>query len=110
MLTEAKVKAAKPRQKPYKLFDERGLYLLVDPSGGRWWRLKYRYAGKEKKLSLGVYPDVGLKLARERRDENRRVLGAGVDPSAERQAQRTESETTFRALATEWLARQKLAP
>ncbi len=110
MLTDAKIKAAKTRQKPYKLSDSRGLYLLVHPSGGRWWRLKYRYVGKEKKLSLGVYPDVGLKLARERREESRRVLRAGIDPSAERQAKRAVTETTFRALATEWLARQKLAP
>ena len=61
MLTDAKIKAAKTRQKPYKLSDSRGLYLLVHPSGGRWRRLKYRYVGKEKKLSLGVYPDVGSK-------------------------------------------------
>jgi integrase len=110
MLTDTKIKAAKPREKPYKLSDGRGLYLLVDPSGGRWWRLKYRFRGKEKKLSLGVYPDVGLKLAREKRDEERRVLGAGVDPAAARREKRAQGEDTFRALATEWLARQKLAP
>jgi integrase len=81
---------------------------LVYPSGGRWWRLKYRYGGKEKKLSLGVYPDVGLKLAREKRDAERRVLGAGADLSAARRAERAASEATFRAVATEWLARQKL--
>jgi integrase len=110
MLTEARIKAAKPREKPYKLSDSKGLYLLVDPSGGRWWRLKYRYGGKEKKLSLGVYPDVRLKLAREKRDEERRVLGSGADPGAARKAQRLATEATFRAVATEWLARQNLAP
>jgi integrase len=108
MLTETKIKAAKPRQKPYKLSDEKGLYLLVNPSGGRWWRLKYRYGGKEKKLSLGVYPDVGLKLARDKRDAERRVLGAGTDPSAARRAERSATDATFRAVATEWLARQNL--
>jgi integrase len=82
---------------------------LIHPSGGRWWRLKYRYAGKEKKLSLGVYPDVGLKLAREKRDAERRVLGAGADPSAARRTARAAIDSTFRAVATEWLARQNLS-
>jgi hypothetical protein len=67
----------KPRKKPQRLFDERGLYLEVSPAGGKWWRLKYRFGGKEKRLSLGVYPDVSLKDARNRRDDSRRLLADG---------------------------------
>ena len=85
-LTDTAVRAAKPRQKAYKLFDERGLYLLVDPKGGRWWRFKYRVDGREKLLSLGTFPDTPLKRAREKRDEARRLVADGVDPSAARQA------------------------
>jgi len=70
-LTEIKIRNAKPQHKATKLFDGRGLYLEVSPRAGKWWRFKYRYNGKEKRLSLGVYPDVKLKKARERRDEMR---------------------------------------
>ena len=64
MLTETQIKGAKRREKPYKLFDERGLYVEVRPSGARWWRFRYHHAGKEKLLSLGTYPDVPLKRRR----------------------------------------------
>jgi hypothetical protein len=67
-LTDTAIRNAKPGEKPIKLFDERGLYLEISPTGGKWWRLKYRFGGREKRLSLGVYPDVGLKDARDRRD------------------------------------------
>ena len=67
-LTDAAIRNAKPGEKPTRLFDERGLYLELSPTGGKWWRLKYRFARKEKRLSLGVYPDVSLKDARDRRD------------------------------------------
>ncbi|HEX7113696.1 MAG TPA: integrase arm-type DNA-binding domain-containing protein [Steroidobacter sp.] len=111
-LTEARIRAARPREKPYKLFDGGGLYLLVTPGGGRWWRLKYRYGGRECGISLGIYPDVSLKAARERRDEARRLLASGVDPSAHRKAERAASAQRFEALAREWLAgeEKKLAP
>ncbi|MBX5461807.1 MAG: integrase arm-type DNA-binding domain-containing protein [Steroidobacteraceae bacterium] len=111
-LTEAAIRAARPHEKPYKLFDGGGLYLLVTPEGGRWWRLKYRYGGKERGLSLGVYPAVSLRTARERRDEARRLLASGVDPSAHRKAERASRAETFEALAREWLALQQptLAP
>ena len=66
-LTHAALKAAKPQAKPYKLYDEKGLFLSVEPKGGRLWRLKYRFNGKEKKLALGAYPDTGLKEARDKR-------------------------------------------
>ena len=64
-----------PSTKRVRLFDERGLYLEVSPAGGKWWRLKYRFGGKEKRLSLGVYPDVSLKDARDRRDDARKLIG-----------------------------------
>jgi integrase len=102
MLSDTAVKAAKPREKPYKLFDERGLFLLVTPIGGRWWRFKYRLEGKEKLLSLGVYPDVSLKQARERRDEIRRQVADDIDPSAKRQAEKEAAVETFEAVAREW--------
>lgn len=82
----ARTAKPKPKPKPYKLADEKGLFLLVTPSGGKWWRLKYRFDRKEKLLSLGVYPDVSVKRARERRDECRKLLAEGIDPSANRQA------------------------
>ena len=85
MLTETVIRKAKTTAKPTKLSDERGLYLLCAPSGGKWWRFKYRYDGKEKLLSLGTYPEVSLAKAREDREEARRQLAAGVDPSAARQ-------------------------
>jgi integrase len=85
MLTAARVSSLKPEPKPKKHADERGLYLLVRPDGGKWWRVDYRFDGRRKTLSVGVYPDVSLALARERRDEIRRTLAAGLDPSAERQ-------------------------
>jgi Arm DNA-binding domain len=68
-LTDTAIRSAKPGQKTLKIYDERGLYLEISPAGGKWWRLKYRFAGKEKRLSLGVYPDVNLKKARERRQQ-----------------------------------------
>jgi len=76
MLTETAIRSAKPRERPYKLFDERGLYLLlVAPTGGRLWRFRYRHGGKEKLVALGAYPDVPLRRAREKRDEARRLAG-----------------------------------
>jgi hypothetical protein len=76
-LTHAEIRNVKPGPKPVKLFDGGGLYLEVAPAGGKWWRLKYRVGGKEKRLSLGTWPDVPLKDARERREEARRQLAAG---------------------------------
>lgn len=106
MLTDAAVKSAKPGTKTKRLFDTLGLYLEVSPAGGKWWRLKYRVDGKEKRLSLGVYPEVGLKEARERRDKARGKLRDGIDPSGERKAKRTADDGTFKAIALEWHGRQ----
>lgn len=105
MLTDNAIRSAKSRGKPYKLFDERGLYLLVTQEGARWWRFKFRYGDKEKLLSLGVYPDVKLKDARKRRDELRSQLASGVDPGAKRKAERLARADSFEAVAREWFAK-----
>ena len=79
-LTDTQVRKAKPIEKTQRLFDGGGLYLEISPKGGKWWRLKYRFGGKEKRLSLGVYPDVSLKDARERREDDRKLLANEIDP------------------------------
>ncbi len=84
MLTETKIKAAKPRDKTYKLADGGGLTLLVRPNGSKLWRFRYRFHGIENMLSVGTFPHVGLALARDRRDDARKLLARGIDPSAER--------------------------
>lgn len=105
-LTDTAVRNAKPSKKAVRLFDERGLYLEVSPAGGKWWRLKYRFDGKEKRVSLGVYPDVSLKDARDRRDASRKLLSDGVDPSENRRAQRATRQdraaNSFEVVAREW--------
>lgn len=110
MLSDTAIKGARPRQKRYKLFDERGLYMIVTPDGGRWWRFKYKLGGREKLLSLGTYPDVSLQRARQKRDEARKLVVDGVDPSAERRAAKDAQADTFRALAEEWFGKQHFAP
>jgi integrase len=103
MLTEVAIRNAKPRERPYKLFDERGLFMLVVPTGGRLWRFRYRHSGKEKLLSLGAYPDVPLRRAREKRDEARRLVADSIDPSAKREADKAALGNTFEVVAREWL-------
>jgi integrase len=109
MLTSIAVRNAKPSERPVRLFDERGLYLEIAPGGGKWWRLKYRFNGKEKRLSLGVYPDVSLKDARDRRDEARKLLASGVDPSESRKIARSiETECSSKNLeiiTREWFGK-----
>ncbi|NCB64455.1 MAG: DUF4102 domain-containing protein [Clostridia bacterium] len=105
MLTDAKVRNAKQSTKILRLYDTGGLYLEVASSGGKWRRLKYRFGGKEKRLSLGTYPEVGLARARERRDEARKLLAEGVDPGIARkqeQAKTAEEALTFELVAREW--------
>jgi integrase len=109
-LTNTAVRAAKPSAAPFKLYDERGLFLLVQPGGQRYWRFKYRLDGREKLLALGVYPDVSLALARERRDDARKLLASGGDPSAAKQAEKLADANTFKAVALEWLGKQNFAP
>ncbi|MES2770393.1 MAG: Arm DNA-binding domain-containing protein, partial [Pseudomonadota bacterium] len=86
-LSDSTVRTAKPDAKPYKLSDEKGLFLLVTPNGSKYWRQKYRFNGKEKVLSFGVYPDVSLKEARAKRDEARKLLANDIDPSEHKKAQ-----------------------
>jgi len=111
-LTNVKIQNAKPRTKPYKLYDEQGLFLLIQPSGGKLWRLKYRFLGKEKKLSLGIYPAVSLKVARQRRNEAKVQISDGIDPSREKKkklaAAKLGMENTFEAIGNEYLDRMAL--
>jgi integrase len=106
LLTLTKIQNTKPAKRPIRLFDGRGLYLEVAPAGSRWWRFKYRFAGKEKRISLGVYPDVGLKQARDKREAARKQVAEGVDPSeARKQARQTlidSTVNTVEAIAREW--------
>jgi hypothetical protein len=106
------VRDAEPREKTYKLFDTGGLFVMVNPDGSRWWRLKYKYGEKERGISLGTYPVVSLKLARQRRDDAKRMLQDGLDPSHQRQVQRVSQTVTFELVAQEWLELQsrKLGP
>jgi len=103
ILTEIRIRAARPKERAYKLFDLRGLFMLVTPTGGRLWRFKYRMNGVEKLLTLGKYPDVSLKRARDKRDDARKLVADNVDPSVKRQAERHAAADTFGAIATEWL-------
>ena len=109
MLTATAIRNAQPGPKPRKIFDGRGLHLEVSPKGGKWWRLKYRFHGKEKRLSLGVYPDVSLQDARARRDAARKLLANDVDPSAARKAEKAavadRAANSFEVLAREWFAK-----
>ena len=105
-LTASTVKSAKPSAKPYKLADGAGMYLLVHPCGAKYWRLKYRIAGKEKLLALGVYPEVSLAEARIRRDNARLLIRDGRDPGVAKQLQKkflqNQNSETFEAVAREW--------
>lgn len=104
MLTDTSIKNAKPKEKPYKLADGAGLYLLVNPNGSRLWRLKYRIGGIEKLLSFGAYPQVSLKDAREKTFEAKEGLSSGIDPSQVKKAQKASASgaDSFETIAREW--------
>jgi len=110
-LTDVKVRNAKPQAKPYKLADGDGLYLLVKPNAGKYWRLKYRFTGKEKVLALGVYPDVSLADARDGCAQARKTLAAGKDPGELKKEKKRlavlNSENTYEAIAREWHEKRK---
>ncbi|WP_145560865.1 tyrosine-type recombinase/integrase [Yersinia bercovieri] len=108
-LSDVKVRTAKPEAKAYKLTDGDGMVLLVHPNGSKYWRLRYRFDGKEKMLALGIYPEVTLADARGRRDEARKQLANGIDPSDKKKTDKTEqAETrTFKEVAIEWHATNK---
>lgn len=110
-LSDAAIRAAKAGSTQFKLFDEGGLFLIVRPSGGKLWRLKYRHQGKEQQLSIGRYPDVGLKEARERRDQARKQIAAGANPAFEKKraaiAASISAANTFKAVAEEFIAKRE---
>ena len=110
-LTSTAIRAAKPGDRIRRMYDAGGLYLEIAPSGGKWWRLKYRFGGKEKRLALGVFSDVSLKDARDRRDDARKLLANGIDPSEHRRATKAagveRASNSFEAVALEWFSKQK---
>ena len=106
MLTDKDIRALKPREKPYKVADAEGLYLYVTPAGGKHWRLKYRFEGRERLLTLGSYPAVGLSTAREHKDIARDQMAKGTNPAAAKAAERSVQAVNFRAVAAEWQAKQ----
>lgn len=110
-LSDAQCRSAKPQDKPYKLFDTGGLYLFVTSAGGRLWRLKYRFEGKEKLLSIGSFPEIGISDARKKRNAAREKLDDGVDPAAERKEKKratvNSNALTFKTVALEWHENKK---
>jgi len=109
-LSDARIRGAKAYIKPQKMFDEKGLFLLVKPNGSRYWHHKYRFAGKEKLISYGTYPEVSLAEARSCREESRRLLRENIDPSAFRKASAAAlnraSKNTFSIISAEWYQKQ----
>jgi hypothetical protein len=110
-LSDTAIRAAKPARTQFKLYDEGGLFLIVRPSGGKLWRLKYRHLGKEQALSLGRYPAVGLKEARAARDEARKLIASGKNPAFEKKraavAASVGAANTFAAIAEELIAKRE---
>ena len=108
-LDDLTIRNTKPAEKPFKLSDERGLFLLINPSGSKLWRFKYRFAGKEQLLALGAYPEVTLKTARAKRDEARDIIRDARDPSFERKAakqrQILEAHNAFKAVALDFITK-----
>ena len=112
-LTDTKVKNAKPLDKEYKLTDGFSMFLRITPKGSKYWQMAYRFEGKQKIFSIGVYPAVSLADARQRRDEARRLLAQGIDPNAKKQAEvkelkaKRDNTRSFRAVAKAWFATKK---
>ena len=110
-LTDAQIRNAKPAAKPVRLFDGGGMYLEVSPSGGKLWRMKYRFNGKEKRLAFGAYPAVGLREARHKRDEARKLIAQGIDPAVQKKAMKEakaeRNANSFEILAREWFDKFK---
>ena len=113
-LTDTRIKTAKPAEKIYKIYDADGLYIEVPPSGSKRWRFKYRLDGKEKRISLGTYPEIGLRAARDRRDMARRLVAEGKDPSVafrsgfpavSKDEQGEFHGETLRKVAEEWFSK-----
>jgi len=108
-LSDTTCKNVKPKEKPFKLADEKGMFLLINTNGSKYFRFKYRFAGKEKTLALGVYPDTSLKSAREKRDEARGMLANSIDPGENRKAVKSSkaesAANSFEVIAREWYER-----
>lgn len=114
-LTDTEIKAAKPKDKEYKLFDGGGLYLSITPKNKKWWRLKYLLNGKEKRISLGVYPTTSLQDARKQREELKTLIAKGIDPALDRKeeketikAEEIRSQNTFENVSKEWVELQRI--
>jgi integrase len=109
-LTTTQIQKAKPEAKARKIFDEKGLFVLIHPNGGKWWRFKYRFEGKEKLLALGTFPEISLAEARERRDESRSLVARGIDPSKLKQSRKAAkleaAGNSFAGVAEEWLSKK----
>jgi integrase len=112
-LSDTKIRSAKPKEKPYKLYDGDGLLLIVTPEGSRWWRQRYHFAGKEQSLSIGVYPQTTLAEAREKGAALRKQVANGINPSTDRQQRKAEqleaAARTYKVVAAEWLERTSKA-
>ncbi|EPM2128568.1 TPA: DUF4102 domain-containing protein, partial [Escherichia coli] len=108
-LTDAKIRAAKPTDKAYKLTDGASMFLLVHPNGSRYWRLRYRILGKEKTLALGVYPEVSLSEARTKRDKARKLISEGIDPCEQKRTKKVvpDLQLSFEHIARRWHASNK---
>ena len=108
-LTDAKIRAAKPDEKSYKLTDTNNMFLLVHPNGSKYWRLRYRHLGKEKTLALGLYPEVSLSEAREKRDEARKLIANGIDPCEQKRVKKSVPDVTqtFETIARQWHTNNK---
>ncbi|PZN77732.1 MAG: hypothetical protein DM484_13985 [Candidatus Methylumidiphilus alinenensis] len=105
MLTDTTIKSTKPKEKPYRLADEKAMYLEVMPNGSKYFRMKYRFEGKEKRLAFGVYPETSLRDARDKRDQARKQLAQGIDPGENRKAMKAAQMAdgeTFEVVAREW--------
>jgi Arm DNA-binding domain len=103
-LTDVQVRTAKPSIKAQRLFDGSGLYLEISPAGGKLWRLKYRIDGKEKLLSIGAYPTVGLKEARDRREDARKLVAQGIDPAAKKKPLNRQKPNSTPTVSKLWPA------
>lgn len=105
-LTDTAIRNSKSRDKPYKLSDGAGLYLLINPTGSKLWRLKYKFAAKEKLLSIGAYPVITLASAREKALEAKKMLADNIDPSQVKKEEKlkalVESENSFKVIARSW--------
>lgn len=112
LLNDSRIRVVRPSDKPKKLFDGGGLFLFIAPTGGKLWRMKYRFQGKEKLLSFGAYPHISLKDARTKRDEAKALLAQGIDPGEKKKAEQRATAHTFEAVTREWFARHgaTLAP